>query len=233
MAKKDEQKAKSNGVGKSRMRVFVAGFDMEGSDEVMAEGFKAIRELSASISHSTILPPALAGKPALGAPKLEDAPGAAPSTAVETEIEEPVEGTTIEGEDVDVDDDAEEETSNGNGGPKRTYTHKAPEFLHALDLSKAAKPLADFMAEKGNPTEIYDRYMVIAVWLKEQMAVNEFSIAHVWTAYNFLGWKSQMPENHSQPLRDLKSKKNFLTKEKGEGYKVSWPGEQYVAKMGA
>ena len=230
MAKKDEQKAKLSGNGnqKSRMKVFVAGFEMEGGDEVMAEGFKAIRDLTTAMSRgAAVLAPAAPAKPAL-----VGAPPAAFIPAEEAEVSE-AEAPVHEAAEVEVDQDDEvEEASNGNGkGPKRNYTFKAPKFLHELDLRKAAKSLPDFIAEKGNPTEVTDQYIAIAVWLKENMAVEEFKIAHIWTAYSFLGWKAQFPENHSQPLRDL-IKKNFLTKEKG-GYKVSWPGEQYVTKMGA
>jgi hypothetical protein len=101
-----------------------------------------------------------------------------------------------------------------------------------LDLSKATKQLADFMAEKGNPTETNDRYIAIAVWFKEHMNVEEFTIHHVYTAFVNLGWKAQVPVDHSQPLRSLKNKRHLLTKEKGGGYKVNFQGIQYVAKMG-
>lgn len=155
----------------------------------------------------------------------------APETIeVDEELGDAVEPEPLEEEQQAGEDSGE--SSNGTGkGPKRNYTFRAPKFLHDLDLSKAAKPLADFMTEKGNPSDVTDQYIVIAVWLKEQMAVEQFKIAHIWTAYSFLGWKAQFPENHSQPLRDL-IKKNFLTKDK-DGYKVSWPGEQYVTKLGA
>lgn len=77
-----------------------------------------------------------------------------------------------------------------------------------------------------------DRYIVIAVWYKDHMKVAEFKIDHIWTAYNFLSWKATFPENHSQPLRDLKKKK-FLTKEKDSDYKVGWLGEKHVAGLNA
>ncbi|MGA9510320.1 MAG: hypothetical protein WBV55_17005, partial [Candidatus Sulfotelmatobacter sp.] len=142
MAKKDEQKAKLNGSGKSRLKMFVAGFDMEGSDEVMAEGFKAIRELSASISRSTVLPPALVSKPALSAK-------ATGTTTVDAEeVEQPVE---VAEEEVEA-DDAAEETTNGNGsGTKRSYSFKTPTFLNELDTTKAKKDLKEFVAEKNPP----------------------------------------------------------------------------------
>ncbi len=191
-----------------------------GDDQSVAE---ELRSLVTSLAGRTAVQPTRA----LAAPKT--AAAAAPAQAIDqTEISFP---TEPEQEEVEP-EAAEEEPSNGSG-PKRSYTFKAPKFLHDLDLTKATKPLADFIAEKGNATEIMDRYIVIAVWLKEHMGVDEFKIDHIWTAYHALGWKAQFPENHSQPLRDLKSKKNFVTKEKGVGYKVSWPGEQYVAKMGA
>jgi hypothetical protein len=223
MQRKDN-KAKDNGGGaKGRIKAFAFGFEMEGNSEELAEGIKAF---TAAMARTGAVVPVAAPR-ALAAPKTTQA--AAPDAGIEEEDELP-ESPELEAQEDDAEGTAE--SANG-GGKKRSYAHKAPKFKHDLDLSKATKLLPAFMAEKGNPPETQDRYVVIAVWLKEHMGVGAFTIDDIWTAYNHLGWKSQMPENHSQPLRDLKSKKNFLTKEKGEGYKVSWPGEQYVAKMGA
>src|SRR5439155_368273 len=59
---------------------------------------------------------------------------------------------------------AQEESSGGNGsGQKRSYNFKSPNFLDDLDFSTASKSLEDFMAEKGNPTEVMDRYLVTIV----------------------------------------------------------------------
>jgi hypothetical protein len=89
------------------------------------------------------------------------------------------------------------------------------------------------VAEKGDPTETNDRYIVVATWLNQQMSVEEFGINEIYTVFKNLDWQSSIPVNHSQPLRDLKTKRHFLTKEKGHGYKVNWAGLQYVGKMGA
>lgn len=228
MAKKDEQKAKStSGTGKSRMKVFVAGFDMEGSDETMAEGFKAIRELAASISRSTMLPPALAPKPALGAPK----PEAGGGTAVEEVEEQPVQ---VEVEDVEAEDEAGETTSNGNGsGPKRTYNFKTPTFLNDLDVTKAKKDLKEFVAEK-NPPDVMNKYLVIVYFLQKYMDIAEVTVDHVYTVFDTLGWKTEMPLKAGKPMADLKSKRHMLTREpNAEGYKLNFKGEQEVEKMGA
>jgi hypothetical protein len=228
MNKKDERKAKSDGgTSKSRMKVFVAGFDMEGSDETMAEGFKAIRELSASISRSTILPPTLARKPALSA-KSETG-----VTTVEAEeVEHPVD---VAMEDFEIDDDTEETfSSNGNGSlQKRSYSFKAPTFLNDLDLNKGTKPLPEFIQAK-NPTDAMDKYLVVAFWLQKYMSVEEVTVDHIYTVFDHLGWKAEMPVKPGKPLADLKSKRHVLTREEGAtGYKVNFKGEQYIENMGA
>src|SRR5438552_18620929 len=90
MSKKDEQKAKlsGNGHSKSRMKVFVAGFDLEGGDDVLAEGFKAISQLTTAISQGTVVPPVRTTKPALAAAPAPK-PGSATTTAEEDLPEEP------------------------------------------------------------------------------------------------------------------------------------------------
>ena len=103
-------------------------------------------------------------------------------------------------------------------------TTSLPKFLDDFDLTKATKPVAEFVAEKGSPTEAMDRYIVVAVWLKEHMSVEEFDINQIYSVFKHLGWLSSMPNNHSQPLRDLKTKRHFLTKEKSHGYKLNWAG---------
>lgn len=159
----------------------------------------------------------------------------APKKAIqltETDQEPPgLEEEVIDDQEDEGQDEPIESGSNG-AGPKRSYNYKPPQFLDSLDLTKATKPVADFVAEKGNPSEAMDRYIAVAAWLKEHMSVEEFGIDEIYTVFKDLGWQSSIPVNHSQPLRDLKSKRHFLTKEKGHGYKVNWAGIQYVQKMG-
>jgi hypothetical protein len=164
MAKKDEQKPKGNG-GKSRMKVFVAGFEMEGNDEVMAEGFKAIRELSTAISRNTVLPPALVSKPALSGPKPETADEGA--TVESEEIEQP----NVEVEDVDTEDADETRDSNGSG-TKRSYNFKTPTFLNNLDVTKAKKENRDLANVHVLLEEVHDHEVfadhVLRVLLRDE-----------------------------------------------------------------
>jgi hypothetical protein len=200
--------------------------DMDSPNEAVADGLKS---LANAFAGRTILGPART----LIAPKPATPP---PSAAVsdQQEIEFPSDADQSEQDNTDAEEIVAEETPHDSGSvPKRAYNYRPPKFLDDLDLTKATKPLADFITEKGSPTETNDRYIAVAVWLKEHMQVEEFTINHIYTAFDSLGWKSQIPVNHSQPLRDLKTKRHFLTKEKGAGgYKVNWQGIQYVAKMG-
>ena len=198
--------------------------DVEGGTADLVEGFKSF-----ATALTRGVTPVGASTRALAAPKTVMAAAPAPAgdqheVVFPPEVEQEPGGDEQE-QNVEV-------PINGNGS-KRSYNYRPPKFLDDLDLSKASKPVADFLAEKGNPTETNDRYVAVAVWLKEHLQIEEFTINHIYTVFDNLGWKGQMPVNHSQPLRDLKTKRHFLTKEKGAGYKVNWQGIQYVAKMGA
>jgi hypothetical protein len=105
--------------------------------------------------------------------------------------------------------------------------------MDGLDFSKATMSLEDFAKEKANPTDVMDKYLLTVVWFKKHLAIEEVTVAHIYTAFDNVGWKSDMPANPSVPLRDLKSKRHVLTREQGaEGYKVNFKGEQIVEKMG-
>jgi hypothetical protein len=231
MAKKDEQKAKSNGNGasKGRPQIFVAGFAVEGGDSVLADGFKAIRDLTEAMKSSgVLLAPAPRQKGALAA----SSAGAASTPVVEDEDEEiEQQGVVVESEDVEAEDAAEEETTNSSG-PKRAYSFKAPKFMDDLDFSTASKSLEAFMVEKGNPTEITDKYLVTVVWFKDFMNIEEVTVHHIFTAFDHANWKAEIPANPTIPLRDLKGKRHMLTRESGaEGYKLNFKGIQHVEKM--
>ncbi|MGH7932212.1 MAG: hypothetical protein ACREQN_03485 [Candidatus Binataceae bacterium] len=214
MARKEEQKT-NNGSGHIKVRVIE--FEIDGHDATLAEGIKAF---TTALSHSAVIV-TTPKRPALPVPERPNTP-----VALDAEEPEPAD-TSTDGLEQEV---AEEKSSNGQ---KRSYNYRPPKFMDDLDLTKGTKPLAEFIAEKGSPTEMLDRYLVVAVWLKKHLQIEEFTINHIYTAFDNLGWKAQMPPNHSQPLRDLKTKKHFLTKEKSGAYKVNWQGTQHVEKMGA
>ena len=120
--------------------------------------------------------------------------------------------------------------SNGTG-PKRSYNFKTPTFLNDFDVTKAKKDLKEFVKEK-NPPDVISKYLVVVFWLQKFMDVAEVNVDHVYTVFDILGWKTDMPANPSIPLRDLKTKKHMLVRESGaEGYRLNFKGEQEVEKM--
>lgn len=235
MGKKDEQKAKPVGNGNNRVQGFVFGINLQGTEEVVTEGIKAFTQALASSGLALAPAPATRGVLVAAKPNGNSAPAGTAAAPAATDIDDQVgpeaEEQTSEIEE-QLEEDAEEESSSNGNGAKRNYNYRPPKFLDDLDLTKTSKPVADFMAEKGNPSETNDRYIAVAVWLKEHMNIETFTINHIFTVFDNLGWKAQIPVNHSQPLRDLKTKRHFLTKNK-DGYQVNWQGTQYVANMGA
>jgi hypothetical protein len=237
MGKKDEQNTKPVGNGNNRVQGFVFGINLQGTEEVVTEGIKAFTQALAS--SGLALTPASATRSVLvaGKPNGSSAPAAAAAAPAAVDVEDSEEvSEAIEPTEIESTEEETELESNGNGSAKkRNYSFRRPDFMHELDLSTAKKPLADYVQEKGGDgLSLLDKYVVVAVWLKEFKNVDEFTIHHIYTAFDNLGWKAQIPVDHSQPLRDLKGKKHFVTKEKGaKGYKVSWQGTQYVENLGA
>jgi hypothetical protein len=220
--KGDNKTSNGNGGGRVKFRYADAeryvDLDMENANAAVADGIKS---LASALSGRTVMAPIRA----LTTPKV----AVAPPVDEQEEIQFPPQGQ----DEHEVEEADSEPPPSGNGaGQKRVYNFKAPKFMDDLDLTKATKPLADYVAEKS-PTEMLDKYLVVVVWFKLYLKIDGVKIGHVFTAFSNLGWKSQMPESHSQPLRDLKAKRHFLTFDKEVGYKVNWQGEQHVEKMGA
>jgi hypothetical protein len=227
--KKAENKT-SNGNGGGRVKFRYADaeryvdLDMENANAEVADGIKS---LANALSGRTIITPVRA----LAAPKVAVAPPVPPVVDQE-EIQFPPQGEDeheVEEEEAD-----SEPPSNGNGsGQKRSYNFKAPTFLNDLDLSKGTKPLSEFIEAK-DPTDVMDKYLVVAFWLQKYMSVEEVTVDHIYTVFDHLGWKGEMPVKPGKPLADLKSKRHVLTREQGAaGYKLNFKGEQYVENMGA
>jgi len=229
MPSKDEKKTNLGPGGKGRLQIFVAGFAVEGNDSVLADGFKAIRDLTEAMKHSGVLAPAPRVKAVLSSSSEAPKQGSVKPGVIEPDEPDQLIGDAAD----DVDLGEPEQTPEGGNGtqPKRNYNYKTPTFLDDLDITKAKKDLNEFVAEK-NPPDTMSKYLAVVFWLQKYMDVPEVKIDHVYTVFDILGWKAEIPANPSVPLRDLKSKKHMLTRETGaEGYKLNFKGEQEVEKM--
>jgi hypothetical protein len=226
--KLDHKSTNGNGGGRVKFRYADAeryvDLDVTNVDQSVADQLKSV---VSTLSGRTMVQPVrtLAASKAASAviPEIEN----------QEEIRFPQEGEQQEEDDAE--ETAAEISSNDSGtGQKRSYNFKPPKFMNELDFSTATKSLEDFAREKGDPTDVMDKYLLTIVWFKIHMKTEEVTVHHVYTAFDHVGWKSEMPVNPSVPLRDLKSKRHVLTREKGAaGYKVNFKGIQYVEKMGA
>jgi hypothetical protein len=117
--------------------------------------------------------------------------------------------------------------------PRRRSSPKTPKFLSDLDLTKAQVALGEFVGEK-KPGGQMEKYVVIAVWLKDHFGIEEISVDHIFTAYTCLGWQAELPSDPSQTFRNIKSSKNWFDRGSDRGcYKVNWNGVSAVMRMGA
>jgi hypothetical protein len=227
--RKDESEISSTGKGKIKFRYTdserTLDFTMENvPGDSVTEGLRSLAN-------------ALAGRTIVGEgrrlPKAKSELGAAPPAENgNKEVEASAQELAEEAEEVDP---AGEETETGDESPKprRVVKPKAPKVLSNLKLTDAKVPLADFMKEK-KPEAMWDKYAVVAVWLKQEFQITEISIDHIFTAFKHLGWDSQLPTDISTPLRNLTHKRKWFDvgNEKGT-YAINWIGESEVGKMGA
>jgi hypothetical protein len=227
MRKPDFKNSNGHGSGRVKFRYADADryidFDMDNANTQVAEGIKS---LANALSGRNVVMPIRVLTPS-------KATAAAAPAIDQTELEFPI-AEDDQAEPEITEEIAADEPSTGNGnGPKRTYNFKAPTFLDDLDLNKASTPLAEFIGAK-NPSDTIDKYLVVAFWLQKYMNVPEVTVDHIYTVFDHLGWKGEMPVKPGKPLADLKSKRHMLTREEGAaGYKVNFKGEQHVENMGA
>ena len=112
----------------------------------------------------------------------------------------------------------------------RSKTYRTPEVLE-LDLSAGDVPFQTFCESKG-PESDWDKYLLVAWWLKKNLDISEITSAHIYTCYKFMKW--QVPRDIPQPLRDMKSKKSWFSKCADRGaYALNHIGENEVSKMGS
>jgi hypothetical protein len=219
MAKKDEQKAKSNGNGQNTVQGFVFGINLKGTENVVMEGIRAFTQAmeksGAALAPAVVRPALNPGDKKTGAAVIEQE---LDETAIETQDENLA--TEIE--------DEEETDSGSNGTKPARRVPKTPEVKNDIDFNAGKISLKDFLAQK-NPSNDYERYATLAVWYKENHQQEEVNDDRIYTAYRFMDWIP--PNNVAQVLRELKSNpsKKWFDKGTGKGaYKINIIGMNKV-----
>jgi hypothetical protein len=115
------------------------------------------------------------------APKRLKNAGNGSTEVLEKEEEETLEQTLpfTDPEPVDALEEEEETETPGTEAPKSKRKPKTPKVPTDINLSTATLPLADFMQQK-NPTEMLDKYVVVAVWYRNQFKITDITIDRIW-----------------------------------------------------
>jgi hypothetical protein len=191
--------------------------DVQGGTTELVEGFKS---LATALRESREVLPVTRS---LAAPK---ATGPAPASSV---IDPPPTEPANSSDDTELEATGDiAETTSGGARPKRTPP-PALEVLSDIDLDTGkVMPLKEFVAQK-RPAEDsdYERFATIAVWHKENHALDEVNASRIYTAYRFLGWVP--PTDPAQVLRNLKANKKWFDKgDSRGGYKINMLGLKAV-----
>lgn len=202
MRRKNEHETNGNGAGHIKFRV--VEFEIDGGNEMLAEGIKA---LTTALSKSSATTTSV---------QQRALPAAKHATATVAEVE-PGEAEVEETAELPFDDP--EETTTTPRAKRQPYVPHTPDVLSDIDLNSGKVSLRNFMEQK-NPSDNYDRYAAIAVWYKENQGLDEVNDDRIYTAFRFLEWNP--PNDVGQVLRDLKAKKKWFDKgaTKG-GYKIN------------
>lgn len=193
-----------NGTGHIKFRVIE--FEIDGGNDTLAEGIKALTTaLSKSPVTTTVVPQRTL--PPVATPKRTASPA--------TDIEPPAEPETDE----ETTELPEEEPAGTPSSPARPRTPSTPVVLSDIDFNAGTVSLKDFVAQK-NPSDVNEKFVTIAVWYKEYQNLEEVNDDRIYTAYRFLDWVP--PNNVAQTLRNIKAREKWF--DKGEtrgGYKIN------------
>jgi len=204
--------AKQDRTGTSKMKIRLVEVDVEGNDESLQD---VVRTLQATLS----------ARPRNGVPSRVIASGAGAIASsddiTDASVEKPI--------DTDVDDVelSSEVERTRPARPPRAYKEPTWGILD-LDIKSGKVPLEDFM--KSAPNIIQRRFLMLVYWLKVHRGVDPINPSHMLTCYRALGWN--VPKSMLQPLVDLRRKRQFLDKGRGEHeFQINMPGVSEVERM--
>jgi hypothetical protein len=209
MRRRNENEGNGNGSGHIKFRV--VEFEIDGGNEMLAEGIKALTTALSKSSGTTTVVPQRALPPAKHT-------SATPVTEVET-----VEPETEETAELPFDEP--EETTATPRARRPASPPPTPEVLSDIDLNSGKVSLKDYVAQKS-PSGPFEMYATIAVWYKENHNLDEVNANRIYTAYRFLD--EVPPNNVAQVLRQLKFRRWFDKGDSTGGYKINIVGMNKV-----
>ncbi len=195
--------------GKVKFRVIE--FELEGSDESLHDGLK---NLAAALLRTGPTPVSRqlsnGSRPAAtpDAASVEADEGSPDDDVVDSEIAEPV--------------------------VKRSPASRKPisvKVLEDIAFDDVDPTLPEFFASK-KPSNVLDKYLVIAYWYKNQKKISDLTPDHFHTALRFLNQAT--PKDAAQPMRDLRHRRRgkFSVGKTPGSVVINHVGENSVREMG-
>jgi hypothetical protein len=82
---------------------------------------------------------------------------------------------------------------------RKARTGKVPKSVDDLDV-KSDPLLKDFVAKYDVKTG-FEKYLIIALWLRDTRQIDTFTVDHIYTCFKLLGWSTNSAD-FSKPLRN-------------------------------
>lgn len=189
-------------------------FQVEGDDETLQQGFRAMEQ-----AFQRLGPPARSHTALPGAVHLlsrAERPGDVPAPGDEEEFaaSEQTEAASSEAE------------TQGSKAPRR-YTQ--PKFLSELELTSDKESFKDY-ATKKDPKTDSQKYLVVSRWLQQFKNMDTITIDHVFTCFQAMKWTSQ--KDVSQPFRVMMKNDSYYQKN-GKGWKLTHVGGDAADAIGS
>jgi len=208
-------RTKENTFQETKGKVTFVMFQVEGDDETLQQGFRAMEQAFQRLG----APPRLAAPPA-GPVKLL-AKSEKPAD-IHLDTEEP---------EHELPEDQPEEVGAATDGqrPNKPRNYTQPKFLADLDLSSGKESFKDYATRKDPKTD-NQKYLVASRWLHEFKNIDAVTIHHIYTCFQAMKWTSQ--RDVSQPFRTMMKKDSYYQKN-GKGWKLTHVGSDAADAIGS
>lgn len=126
-------------------------------------------------------------------------------------------------EDEVLDDDEHDlvvQSASQTQSPRKPRVAKTPTVLDDLDVKKEPS-LAEFTGQFDIKTNV-DKYLVIALWLRDARGIDTFNVDHIYTCFRILSWSTKSTD-FSKPLRNLRDEQSLKGGAK-DGFSLSLTG---------
>ena len=132
---------------------------------------------------------------------------------------------------VETNDDEGRTPSRANGSsPSRSSKPRKVKTPTVLELDLKSEPTWQDFAKEHDPQTDFDRFLTVALWLKEARSIAAVTADHVYTCYRAIGWSTSIAD-FAKPLRNLRDRQFMNTGPTPGEYAINHLGVDRVLKL--